>query len=317
MSCRVLQGDSQTEDHLLFHFSAASRVGIQGFAANVADVKELGVTKGTNVFPLNFDHSRWTVEEALPWIFFGDLDEITQQQVFLSAVKYIMNEDDGEAFKTRHPKEFTLAVSLHKFLMSHRLQGAIPSRKDFYTPIIWCRLAVQFWLQHGGRQELFISAMTNWFEIKNRSGIAFVFYEINRSGLSIKSKMFLERFLFEEIDIKSGDLDGFRLKNIKQKVVLPKSNPSTTPLISINNSIGNNVLAFVRDLIRDAAQDRSIRKLQQKIDPSTQRYRYTGSRQELYKDLCEYKQSTTRYKPSVVIKAISQVAKCRKYWPKQ
>lgn len=275
------------------------------------------MTKGANVFPLNFDHSSWTVEEALPWIFFGDLNKITQQQVFLSAVSYLMNEDDGAVFKTRHPKEFTLAVSLHKFLMSHRLQGAIPNRKDCYAPIVWCRFAVHFWLRYGGRQELFASAMTDWFERKNNPGRSFVFYEINRDGTSAINKMTLERFLFGEIDLTIGKLSGFRLKKIKQRVANPKSKPSTTPIKSINNSIGNNVLAFVRDLIGEAAQNRSFRKLQQKLDPSTERYRYTGSRQELYDDLCGYDQSTTRYKKSVVIKAISQVAKCRMYWPKR
>lgn len=307
----------QTEGHLLFHFSAASRVGIQGFAANVAEAKELGVTKGTNVFPLNFDHSRWAVEEALPWIFFGDLDEITQTQVFVRALKYIMNEDDGEAFKTRHPKEFTLAVSLHKFLMSNRLQGAIPSRKDCYAPIIWCRFAVQFWLQYGGRQKFFTSAMTDWFERENNKGISFVFYEINRSGSPVKNIILLEKFLFGEVDIRIGELNSFRLIKNHQEAVTSNSKSSLKPIRSIKNSIGNNALAFVRDIIRDAAQDRSIRKLQRKLDPATQRYRYTGSRQDLYKDLCDYKQSTTRYKLSVVIKAISQVAQCRQYWPKQ
>lgn len=267
-------------------------------------------------FPLNFDDDYWRIEEAVPFIFFGDL--ALNKQESEEIVKYVSNEiEEGSLLKERG-NQFRLIEPLQQYLIRLVPERSIIDRKMSYSPLVWCRIAVQFWLTYGGRQKKFTLAMTQWIKNKNKLGRGFVFYDSkpdNVGGRS-KNKMPLEIFFFDNIDINDTVDKNYRLKSVKPKVATPQIKPPKSSKRSIENSIGKNVLDFVKDLVWEAAKDRSIRNLRRRPDPDTQRYRYTGSRSDLYDVLCAIDPQCEKYAKTVIFKAISQVATCRKYWSK-
>jgi hypothetical protein len=206
---------------------------------------------------------------------------------------------------------------LQKYMIEQRPNGSVLSRKSEFSPLVWCRLAVQFWMIYGGRQNAFLSSMTKWIKDKNKKSSAFVFYETNIGEPLVTVKLPLSVFLLDDFDIHNVSAGGYRLKNIKQLPDRSSSvKPKSSPKRSRQSSIGTNAITFVKDLIQKAAKDPTITNLKKKPDPTTQLYRYTGRRIDLYGELCDFDQELrTKYKQSVVIKAISLLAKCRKYWP--
>ena len=269
-------------------------------------------------FPLNFNANYWSIEEAVPYIFFGDLTP--NEKVSEEIVRYVSNEIEETSLIKQWDNEVYLIELLQPYLIRLLPEELVMDRKIYYPPVVWCRIAVQFWLEHGSRQQTFIAAMTQWIKSKNQSGQVFVFYDVKPDNIGgrTKGKMLLEVFLFGAIDIKDAENKNYRLNLAKTKEAVSQVKQPKSSKRSIQNSIGRNALAYVENLVKEAAESRSIRELHRKPDPNTQLYGYTGSRLDLYEALCAlHPQCKTRYAKTVVIKAISQVAMCRKYWPKK
>lgn len=267
-------------------------------------------------FPLNFDAKQWAVEDAVPWIFFWEEANSSFQSISTSVVPYLMNHDVGQSLRSQFGKDrFAAIENLQRHLINLLFRNSTPKPKRGFPPIIWCRVALQYWLNNGGGNEIFLAAMTRWAGNKSKQSPIFVFYD--REGSKKKNRVSLVEFLFVDIDIATGNLKNFRLRRVKQDSPTTKSSPPIDSNRSTENSIGRNAISFVRELIEKAAGDRTISNLRSRRDPTTQKFRYTGTRSELYDDLCRINdRCATRYRKGVVIKAISLNAKCRKHWPR-
>ena len=59
-------------------------------------------------FPLNFDAPTWSVAEAVPWIFFGDISEMPSwSKMTKFAVGYVVGEEDDCGLSTNQSTAYT------------------------------------------------------------------------------------------------------------------------------------------------------------------------------------------------------------------
>lgn len=179
-------------------------------------------------FPLDFNYEVWTVEKAIPWIFFGDwhVDEPNNRTV---AHKHIANlfvhgsSIHAERIISSEKRRLVEDLSIY---LKRRL-GPLDATSAF-SPLAWCRLAIQYWLHMGRGQGLFLNAYVNWVIEKNNGGPAFVIYEESdvNSALSRKKKMLLDAFLFGEVKDSLIKSAKWRLKKLTPKTSV-KVNLST------------------------------------------------------------------------------------------
>lgn len=272
-------------------------------------------------FPLNFDAPSWTIEEAVPWVFFGDsCEEQSWEQVTKIAVGYVVGEvDDGRL--TRN--QFAAFAAIQRPL---RMLGVL-SRGTAFSPLIWCRIAIQFWLEHGGRQQKFISAITRWVSTKSKGGVAVVRYtnDDHPNGREIP----LEVFLFGTIDDSAILKTEWGYRNLS-------ANATTTPKTkssgkrSAESQVGSNLLAAVKVAVQNLKNGRRGENLfLRKSDPVTGKLRFIGTREDLYQAISKIStdisgmrqlnngQQKERYSKASVTKAISMVAICRRSWGKK
>lgn len=276
------------------------------------------MTNRAEKFPLNFDARTWSIEEAVPWIFFGDSSEDQSwSQTTELAVGYVAAEVDDRKVSRSQSADF---APLQRHL---RMLGVL-TRDTSFTPLIWCRVAIQFWLKHGGRQEKFISAMTQWVETKNKGSVAVVNYKNvdHPNGREIPFEVFLlgniGSFELLKAEWVSRSLSGKSATQVKEK---------STSKRSAESQVGSNLLSAVKAAVQDLKNSRQGRKKFLKTpDPATGRFRFIGLRAELYeaihaispdisrKRLLKNGKTKKAYAQSSVIKAISTVAICRRSW---
>lgn len=275
-------------------------------------------------FPLNFDDKTWSVAEAVPWIFFGDGSaEQSWSEVTKLAVGYVVGEvDDGRLSRRQSAALSGLQTCLRNL--------GVLQRDTAIAPLLWCRIAIQFWLEHGGRQRKFVSAMTRWVKAKNRNGIAMVSYTNarNPNGREVP----LEVFMFGTID--DAELFKTEWKYSAQSTPLSnqakvKTKAKSTEKRSAESQVGSNLLAAVRLAVQELKNNRQSRKMfLRTADPDMGKFRFIGSREDLYAEILaispdirrkrQLKNGMTKkaYAESSVIKAISRVAICRLSWAK-
>ncbi|RKT63096.1 hypothetical protein DFR40_0146 [Azonexus fungiphilus] len=272
----------------------------------------------SKVFPLDFDAQEWTLEAALPWVFFGDFrDKESWTDLTDFAIKFMVGDVD-ERSNSIHLKPYT------RELQKHFREHGVMRRHTAFSPLVWCRLAIQFWLKLGGRQEAFMSAMTKWVRKQNKGGMAFVVYRCASTGK--KRRMPMEAFLFgrELPDLMSTEWE------YKQKAVSsPKLNgKSLCKGARIDeDKVGANLLGALRSAVADLAKGtRNKSSLLRRLDPETGKYRYRGGREDLLGEVCLQEDGAKGkwrfknggggpYATSALLKAVSMVAICRKSWP--
>ena len=271
--------------------------------------------------PLNFDAPSWSIEEAVPWIFFGDsCEEQSWERVTKLAVGYVVGEvDDGRLT----PNQSAAFAAIQRHL---RMLGVL-SRGTAFPPLIWCRIAIQFWLEHGGRQQKFISAMTRWVKAKSKGGVAVVRYtnDDHPDGQEIP----LEVFLFGTIEACSLLNNAWAYQSSSANAAT-KPNTQSTGKRPAESQVGSNLLAAVKVAVQKWKNDKQGEKLfLRRPDPVTGKFRFIGTREELYEEVCEISpdisgkrllkngQEKKRYSKASVTKAISVVAICRRTWGKK
>lgn len=272
-------------------------------------------------FPLNFDASTWCIEEAVPWIFFGDSsEEQSWEQVTKLAVGYVTGEVDDGSLKQNQ------SVALASIQRHLRMLGVLP-RGTGFSPLIWCRMAIQFWLEHGGRQQEFISAMTRWVKAKSKGGVAVVRYtnDDHPDGQEIP----LEVFLFGSIEACSLLSNAWAYQSSSANAAT-KSNTQSTGKRPAESQVGSNLLAAVKVAVQKWKNDKQGEKLfLRRPDPITGKFRFIGTREDLYDEILAISpdlsgkrqlkngQKKQPYSKASVTKAISIVAICRRSWGKK
>ena len=276
------------------------------------------VTNKSRSFPLDFDDKHWSVEEALPWVFFGDFNaEKTWADRTQYAVSYVVAEADD-----RTPSIYS-CEHIKQLQKSLRACGIV-RRNSTFTPLVWCRLAVQFWLANGYGQEVFTSAMTCWVKRKNRGGVAFVSYKCADS--SKRRRIPLEAFLFgcpEFPDFLNAKWLYLHIADVQ----LPKAKSKKKVGRSDEHQVGKNLIGTVKKYVAELAINKRGKSFfLRDPDPQTGKFRYTGLRDELYDAICrigpdirgtsqlENGRNQKAYAKSSVIKAISKVVICRRSW---
>ena len=116
---------------------------------------------------LNFDEDDWACERALSEIFLRDLEQRGPGSFCEKIIKYILNEADASSIHGHSHLQLKMARALKNYLEDVFPEKALARGKK-YSPIVWCRVATQFWLQFGGRQGEFMSQMTDWLQKKYR-----------------------------------------------------------------------------------------------------------------------------------------------------
>lgn len=269
-------------------------------------------------FPLNFDAPTWSIEEAVPWIFFGDRSkEQSWSQVTKLAIGYVAGEVDD---RTVSRSQSASLADLQRHL---RVLGVL-SRNTSFTPLIWCRVAIQFWLKNGGRQQKFISAMIHWANAKNKSNVVAVNYK--DIDCQNDQEISFEVFLFGKIASSELLKVKWVSKSLSSKSAT-QAKARSTKKRSAESQVGSNLLAAVKVAIQNLKDGKQSRKMFLRTpDPATGKFRFIGLREELYEAIYAISADISRkrllkngkYKESYsefsVIKAISKVAICRRSW---
>ena len=142
---------------------------------------------------LNFDEHDWACERALSEIFLRDLEQRGPGSFCEKIVKYLLNEADASSIHGHSHLQLKMARALKNYLEDVFPEKALARGKK-YSPIVWCRVATQFWLQFGGRQGEFVSQMTDWLQKKYRGSYPVV--EPQRRADAERYQVPVEVFLF-------------------------------------------------------------------------------------------------------------------------
>lgn len=278
------------------------------------------IVKKTGVAGLDFDADAWSCEKALPEIFLSDLDHDGPRSLCEKIVKYLLNEADVPSIeKDSHlwPVRKLKAYLGKIFLETELVRG------EKYSPIVWCRVAIQFWLSAGGRQAVFMAGMTEW--LGDQYWGSYPVVEPQQRADAERYQVPVEVFLFAA-KLRCPLSSGWQLKSemsMGMRRILKKKVPVRTK----EDEVGRNLLATVRAAVKALRTDWRTRKhFVTGLDVKTGKVRFRGRRDDLY-DLISRRHdeigvvpgrkendSITRYKKSTVIRAISTLAICRRSW---
>lgn len=271
---------------------------------------------------LNFDEDDWACERALSEIFLRDLEQRGPGSFCEKIVKYLLNEADASSIHGHSHLHLKMARTLRNHLEDLFSNEAL-SRGKKYPPIVWCRVATQFWLQFGGRQAKFMSQMTDWLQKKYRGGYPVV--EPQRLADSARYQVPVDVFLFAD-ELRCPLSSGWQLvsKVIRCRLDHRKSKASGR---SKEDEVGRKLLETVETAIEELRTGKRTRKhFVTGLDVKTRKARFHGRRDDLYDLISRHydevgvvpgrgkDESKKRYAKSTVIRAISELAICRRSW---
>lgn len=271
---------------------------------------------------LNFDEDDWACERALSEIFLRDLEQRGPGSFCEKIVKYLLNEADASSIYGHTHLHLKMARVLRSYLESVFPEKALARGKK-HPPIVWCRVATQFWLQFGGRQAEFMSQMTNWLQKKYRGNYPVV--EPLRRADSVRYQVPVDVFLFAD-ELRCPLSSGWQLVSIVargQRGILRKKDSGR----SKEDEVGRSLFAAVKTAVEDLRTDMRTRKhFVTGLDVKTGKARFRGRRDDLYDLISRHydevgvvpgrgkDESKKRYAKSTVIRAISELAICRRSW---
>lgn len=238
-------------------------------------------------------------------------------------VRRILNEDTGTKLQAHSENIHRMAELLRKCL-KEIFSGLELEPKKAFPPIVWCRIAVQFWLRHGGAQVMFMSEMTKWVRAKNKAGSAYVVYRTE--GHSKSYRMPLEAFLFGADELPDLSETHWIYKR-KESLPSEKIRKRRGAAKSAKDQIGSRLLETVRHAVGELKRDSTISsRFKKGIVRDSDKFRFVGLREELYEALCNECEEIgnkrgsgevtprKKYSRNSVIKAISAVAICKRSW---
>lgn len=275
-------------------------------------------------FPLDFNATTWTIEEALRWIFLGSL-AAGHSREWERGVAYAI-----ELLERRKPAKFIeLSIETKKIVddvLSFLQQFRPPlSGLGELAPVVWSRLATQYWLEYGGCYRPFMSAMGNWLDDFGDSTVRVAPRRKPRLG-DRPGTGSAPRRKPKQIAIASFLLDPFPASHYGRRLVSLTRVDKCTEIQStpqainreerLKKMLGSNVYGSVKGVIEDAIASGSIPKLRAKRDPKTGRFPFTGRHQ----DLCvaifgRYEEELKAYAPSTRDRAIRALVVSRRSWP--
>ena len=285
------------------------------FVRRFLEVTEMDSKKQAHDFPLDFNAVNWTLEEVVRWVFFCSTPT-PESLAWRGATKYVMAKlaDPDVPMKVllSEPTK-TVADSLLRFF--RRLSSDWQSDLEL-PPVVWSRLAIQYWLTHGGRQDLFMKEFLFW--LKNVGNVVVTIEPMSLDGKNIGGaklkEMDLAIFVFDPINLKRA----IQRRVVFKAIGLKKSGGATTSkgkAKSIEAQLGSNLYKLVKSVVEDAIQSGCISNLSSRRDPKSGRYQFTGRHDDLCKDIyCQYRKDTERYSKSTLERAIRALVASRRSW---
>jgi hypothetical protein len=271
--------------------------------------------KQTQVFPLDFNAESWKLEEVVRCVFFGSTP--TPESIdWVKATKYLMAKLVGSGVpKTGQPSLPTLQVADSLLRFCQGLSSDWQSDLEL-PPVVWSRLAIQYWLMHGGRQDIFMKQFLSW--LKNMVDAVVAIEPISLDGQPIVGaklkEMVLPAFIFYPLNLKHVTQRRVVIKPIGRK----KSggvNPSKGKVRSIEEQLGSGLYKCVKWIVEDAIQSRCIPKLSPRQDPKSGRYQFTGRHADLCNDILrKYEKETKPYSKSTLERAIRTLVASKRSW---
>lgn len=264
--------------------------------------------KAANVFPLNFDAPNWSTEQAVPHIFRADLCSSPPSQNWLNQGKSLVDcisSNFGNVAPNKPNKNECEALCVHFKKYFAQFNGSSLS------PIMWCRLAIQYWLLYGRRQKTFIDAMTRWEKTESKNGAAKVVY----LSKGVRREISWNTFLFGKTKASILITGKAEYKTLSY-ATKPQNKATTKPNVSrpAASRIGEPLLNAVRNAVQelfDANQTRKKRFNGKRTTPQGEKFLFIGRRNDLYNAITHGNTALGRYSKDSVLKAISVVAICR------
>lgn len=275
-------------------------------------------------FPLDFNARTWTIKEALSWIFLGSLASGDSEERE-RCVAYAM----ARLGRGKPAKSVGLSIETKKIVddVLSFLQQFRPtlSGLEELPPVVWSRLATQYWLKYGGCYGPFMRAMGDWIDDLGDSTVR-VAPRRKPGAASRPGTGSAPRLKPKQIAIASFLLDPFPAGHYGGRLVsvtsVDKRTETQSPPQPINHEerlkkmVGPNLYGSVKRVIEDAVASGSIPKLRAKRDPKTGRFTFTGR----HSDLCvaifgRYKKELEAYAPSTRERAIRAFVVSRRSWP--
>ena len=278
-----------------------------------------------DAFPLDFGAVSWTTESAVKWIFYrADADAKGGEEcsLFVSSVLEGLSSPAQQALESLTPDKQRGAKNLVSFL---RERGAEVWASGGLPPIVWSKVAIHYWLQYGGGNLAFMTALSDWLRESGEVGLRVSPRTRSKSSENARkdggpkwkgAPVSLATFLLDPL---VGGHFGQRQVTIDKhepKRVIPQKVVKVGRDDALRKMLGTNLYDTVKSVIDDAAASGSIPKLSRKKDLKSGRLTYTGMHSELCEaiDQC-YGQRTQKYKPSTLERAIRALVVSRKSWP--
>lgn len=285
----------------------------------------MATSRSQDAFPLVFHAVSWTTESAVKWIFCRtdtDANGSEECSLFVSSVLEGLTSAEQQAPRILAPGTQRDVKNLVSFL---RESGSKVWPSDGLPPIVWSKLAIQYWLQHGGCNPVFMTALGDWLRESGDFGLRVSPSPRSKSsekarrgrvskwkGAPVSMTSFLlDRQLGGHFGQRQVTLDKHEPKKVASQQVA-KANREE----ALKKMLGVNLYETVRSVIDDAIASGSVSKLSRKKDLKSGRFTYTGMHSELCEaiDQC-YGQRTQKYKPSTLGRAIRALVVSRKSWP--
>lgn len=281
----------------------------------ILEVNVMDDEKQAHVFPLDFNAESWTLEEVVRWVFFGDTPT-PESLDWVRATKYTMAKLAGSDVPMKGLPSSPAKEAADRLLRFFRRLGSDLQSHLELPPVVWSRLATQYWLIHGGRQDLFMKEFLSW--LKSVGDIVVAIEPISLDGQHIVGaklkKMGLPTFIFDPVNLK---------RMIQRRVVVQaigrknsgRGNTSKGKVKSIEEQLGSGLYKCVKWIVDDAIQSGAISNLSSRLDPKSGRYQFTGRHGDLCNDIYrQYKEEIKQYRKSTLERAIRALVASRRSW---
>ena len=292
------------------HESAATLHGLE-----VSGGVRMDGEKQIQMFPLDFNAKSWALNKAVPWVFFGSTPTPHSLE-WVKATKSVIGRITGAESAKNVLLPLTTKEKTESLLaFFQRLSSDWKSDLEL-PPVVWSRLAIQYWLMHGGRQDLFMKAFLLW--LQNSGNVAVQIEPVSLDGQNINGVKLIEvelsAFIFDSVNLKRCIKRRVSLKPIGSRKS-GKVTASKRGAKSIEEKVGSGLFQCVKRVIENAIQSRSIANLSSRLDPKSGRYQFTGRHGDLCKDILrQYQKETKPYSESTIERAVRELVASRRSW---
>lgn len=278
------------------------------------EVSAMSSKKQEQVFPLDFNAESWTLEEAVRYVFFGDYPA-SESGEWAWATEHVLakltdadlpGEDESNSLLAKKR-----AIELIKFL--HPLVSKWQMGWS-YSPMVWSRVAIQYWLKKGGCQKRFLNKLVSWLYTTRRN--VWLVESIFPAGKMINGGRAKEVdaaiYLLGAFDINKAI---YQKTEKKTKSSIAKKSRKKLDFDALKAKFGPNACECVKSIVEDAISSGNILNLTSRLDPETGRYQFTGRHPDLLNDVCrQYSEEIDPYARSTVDRVLRGLVASRRSW---